>query len=243
MKVLIVDDIRISREGLAMLLQKIDSTIEIVSSVPTVEEAKTALQEHVFDIAFLDIQLQSGTSFELVDEIPFETKVVFITAYDEHAITAIRKGAFDYLLKPINTSDLRNCIQRIQDIALHNQDLNDTTISRYDGLTINDNLLGITGIDSIVFLKINEILYLKADGKYTTIQTFKENITSSKNLKVFESVLPESKFMRVHHSFIIHMDHIVKYQKDYSMLVLENGAQIPVSKSRKDLLMQRLISI
>ena len=82
MKALILDDIRISREGLAALLNKIDPKIEIAASVATVEEAKQVFDEMSIDVAFLDIQLQSGTSFDLVDEIPFETKVVFITAYD-----------------------------------------------------------------------------------------------------------------------------------------------------------------
>lgn len=240
MKALILDDIRISREGLATLLHKIDPGIEIAASVATIEEAKQVFNEMSIDIAFLDIQLQSGTSFDLVDEIPFETKVVFITAYDEHAIAAIRKGAFDYLLKPINSSDLRNCIQRVHDVDAQTSDTQESANTKPDGTPINEDLIGITGLDSIIFLKIEDILYLKADGKYTMIQTTTEHITSSKNLKVFEMILPESKFIRVHHSFLLNLKYIKKFQKEYNTLILENGAQIPVSKSRKDFLMQRL---
>jgi two-component system LytT family response regulator len=244
-KALILDDIRISREGLATLLNKIDPKIEIAASVATVEEAKQVFDEMSIDVAFLDIQLQSGTSFDLVDEIPFETKVVFITAYDEHAIAAIRKGAFDYLLKPINSSDLRNCIQRIQDVDAQTADVQSipSNSDKNEENLINSDLIGITGLDAIIFLKIDDIIYLKADGKYTMIQTTTEHITSSKNLKVFETMLPESKFMRVHHSFLLNLKYIKKFQKEYNNLVLENGAQIPVSKSRKDLLMQRLMHV
>ena len=243
MKALILDDIRISREGLAALLNKIDPDIEIAASVATTEEAKQVFDEMTIDVAFLDIQLQAGTSFDLVDEIPFETKVVFITAYDEHAISAIRKGAFDYLLKPINSSDLRNCIQRIRDVDLQMAESNESCGGKNDDTRVNSDLIGITGLDSIIFLKIEDIIYLKADGKYTMIQTTTEHITSSKNLKVFETMLPESKFMRVHHSFLLNLKYIKKFQKEYNTLVLENGAQIPVSKSRKDLLMQRLMHV
>jgi two-component system LytT family response regulator len=244
-KALILDDIRISREGLATLLNKIDPKIEIAASVATVEEARQVFDEMSIDVAFLDIQLQSGTSFDLVDEIPFETKVVFITAYDEHAIAAIRKGAFDYLLKPINSSDLRNCIQRIQDVDAQTADVQNISSNsdKNEDNLINSDLIGITGLDAIIFLKIDDIVYLKADGKYTMIQTTTEHITSSKNLKVFETMLPESKFMRVHHSFLLNLKYIKKFQKEYNNLVLENGAQIPVSKSRKDLLMQRLMHV
>lgn len=243
MKALILDDIRISREGLAALLNKIDPDIEIAASVATTEEAKQVFDEMTIDVAFLDIQLQAGTSFDLVDEIPFETKVVFITAYDEHAISAIRKGAFDYLLKPINSSDLRNCIQRIRDVDLQMAESNESGSGKHDDSRVHSDLIGITGLDSIIFLKIEDIMYLKADGKYTMIQTTTEHITSSKNLKVFETMLPESKFMRVHHSFLLNLKYIKKFQKEYNTLVLENGAQIPVSKSRKDLLMQRLMHV
>jgi two-component system, LytTR family, response regulator len=242
-KALILDDIRISREGLAALLHKIDPSIEITASVATLEEAKQVFDEKIIDVAFLDIQLQSGTSFDLVDEIPFETKVVFITAYDEHAISAIRKGAFDYLLKPINSADLRNCIQRIHDVDSQTNELTEITSPKTDDPLINKDIIGITGLDSIIFLKIEDIIYLKADGKYTMIQTTKEHITSSKNLKIFENTLPDSKFMRVHHSFLLNLKFITKYQKEYNTLVLENGAQIPVAKSRKDLLMQRLMHV
>ncbi len=244
MKALILDDIRISREGLAALLKKIDPTIEIIASVATVEEAKQVFDEKVnIDVAFLDIQLQSGTSFDLVDEIPFETKVVFITAYDEHAIAAIRKGAFDYLLKPINSSDLRNCIQRIQDVDAQTVESQNNASDKSEENLVQSDLIGITGLDAIIFLKIDDIVYLKADGKYTMIQTTNEHITSSKNLKVFETMLPESKFMRVHHSFLLNLKFIKKFQKEYNMLILDNGSQIPVSKSRKDLLMQRLMHV
>lgn len=242
MKALILDDIRISREGLAALLHKIDPTIEIAASVATVEEAKQVFDEMSIDVAFLDIQLQSGTSFDLVDEIPFETKVVFITAYDEHAIAAIRKGAFDYLLKPINSSDLRNCIQRIQDVDAQMAE-NQAAPYKNEESLVQSDLIGITGLDAIIFLKIEDIVYLKADGKYTMIQTTNEHITSSKNLKVFETMLPESKFMRVHHSFLLNLKYIKRFQKEYNMLILDNGSQIPVSKSRKDLLMQRLMHV
>lgn len=243
MKALILDDIRISREGLAALLNKIDPDIEIIASVATIEEARHVFDEMYIDVAFLDIQLQAGTSFDLVDEIPFETKVVFITAYDEHAISAIRKGAFDYLLKPINSSDLRNCIQRIRDVDSQMAESQESSQVKNDDPRVNSDLIGITGLDSIVFLKIDDIIYLKADGKYTMIQTTTEHIISSKNLKVFETMLPESKFMRVHHSFLLNLKYIKKFQKEYNNLVLENGAQIPVSKSRKDLLMQRLMHV
>jgi two-component system LytT family response regulator len=240
---LILDDIKISREGLATILQKIDPTIHITASCGSLDEARFAFRTQHFDIAFLDIQLQDGTSFELIEDISFETKIVFITAYDEHAIEAIRNGAFDYLLKPINTTDLRNCIQRIQDIVLQNEQISHSPAKALHGIEVQQNMIGISSVESIDFINIDEMIYLEADGKYTKIITEKETIISSKNLKIFETVLPESVFMRVHHSYLLNLSFVKKFQKDVSLLVLKKGTQIPVSKARKELLMQRLLHV
>lgn len=242
MNALILDDIKISREGLTTTLSKIDSSIQVVASCGTLDEARLALKNYSIDIAFLDIQLQDGTSFELIEEISFETKIVFITAYDEHAIEAIRKGAFDYMLKPINIADLRNCIQRVKDIEVQNKQYNQQ-FSDPIQITHEHKIIGISSVDAIDFIAIDEIMYLQADGKYTKIKAQKETITSSKNLKIFETLLPESKFLRVHHSYLLNLDYIKKFQKDVSFLVLSDGTQIPVSKARKELLMQRLLHV
>ena len=239
MNALILDDIKISRDGLITILSKIDPSINVTACYGTLEEARAAIKNQFFDLAFLDIQLKDGTSFELIDEIPFETRIIFITAYDEHAIEAIRKGAFDYLLKPINTADLRNCIQRIHDVDLQNKQYQETVIVQ-NVTEANSNILGISSLDSIDFLPIDEIIYLQADGKYTTIKTTKESIISSKNLGIFEAMLPDKKFMRVHHSYLLNLDYIKKYQKDVSLMMLKDGTQIPVSKARKEMLLQRL---
>lgn len=242
MNALLLDDIKISREGLATILNKIDPSIQVVASCGTLEEARQALRAQTIDIAFLDIQLQDGTSFELIEDISFETKIVFITAYDEHAIEAIRRGAFDYLLKPINTSDLRNCIQRFKDIEVQNKQ-HAQQAQAVSAQPVEHKTLGISSVESIDFITIEDIIYLQADGKYTRIKTTKETITSSKNLKIFESLLPESKFLRVHHSYLLNLDYIQKFQKDMSLLQLKDGTQIPVSKARKELLMHRLLHV
>lgn len=243
MNALILDDIKISREGLATILHKIDPSIEIVASCGNLDDARIALKNNSIDIAFLDIQLQNETSFELIEDISFETKIVFITAYDNHTIEAIRKGAFDYLLKPINPTDLRNCIQRIRDIEnqIEQHTVNQDKIP--SDTSIDQNVIGISSIDTIDFLPIKEIIYLQADGKYTRIKLEKETITSSKNLKIFETILPDSVFMRVHHSYLLNLSYIKKFQKDLSLLVLKDGTQIPVSKARKELLMNRLMHV
>ena len=239
---LIIDDESPAHKALISHISKFDE-LEHSGSAFNGMEAIKLLNENQYDIIFLDINMPVISGVELMELQPNRPITIVTTAYSDFALSAYQNDAIDYLLKPINSSDLRNCIQRIRDVDLQTAESNESGSGKHDDTRVHSDLIGITGLDSIIFLKIEDIMYLKADGKYTMIQTTTEHITSSKNLKVFETILPEAKFMRVHHSFLLNLKYIKKFQKEYNTLVLENGAQIPVSKSRKDLLMQRLMHV
>lgn len=245
MNTLIVDDVKVSRDGLGALIGNYFPEARIIGSVPSVEEARQVVKSLPVDLIFLDIQLQDGIGFELLDDVPFDTKIVFITAFEKYAIEAIRKGAFDYLLKPVNVVELKNCIQRIREISNLEQT---ETQSPSEQLPTGQpkafsDRLGISSVDGIDYVNTNEILYLKASGKYTEVCLEKNTLTSSKNLKIFEYLLPEEQFMRVHHSFLVNLSVVKRFKKDDTMLILADGTEIPVSKSRKDALMKRLVHI
>ena len=239
MKTLIVDDVKLSRDGLASLIKLYFPEAEVIGSVPSVTEARKIIKSETLDIIFLDIQLQDGIGFDLLEDIPFNTKVIFITAYEQYAIEAIRKGAFDYLLKPINVEELNNCIQRIREI---NEIIKQTT-SEEARAEIFPGKLGISSMHGIDYINVDQILYLKADGKYTEIILKGGKLISSKNLKMFEYVLNDKVFVRVHHSFIVNLSEVTKFKKDDSILILTDGTSISVSKSRKDFLLKKLIHI
>lgn len=241
MNTLVVDDIRLSRDGLITLLNTISPEIKIVGSAGTVKDARKLIEQHQLDLIFLDIQLTDGSSFELLDSISVDTKIVFITAYDEHAIDAIHKGAFDYLLKPINVNELRNTLHRLTESFGETQQLitEQPSSTKNNDLKLSDKI-GISSIDSIQFIDLTDIVYLKADGKYTEVYTSNGVLVSSKNLKVFELLILDKSFLRVHHSFFLNLTHIDRFKKDDNMLILKNGTEIPVAKSRKDELMSRL---
>jgi two-component system, LytTR family, response regulator len=239
MKTLIVDDVKLSRDGLATLINSYFPEAEIVGSVPTVSEARRIVKSEVVDLLFLDIQLQDGVGFDVLKDVPFNTKVIFITAYEQYAIEAIRNGAFDYLLKPVNVEELLNCISRIREVAEIEKQQKNTS----PGETAFKDKLGISSVDAIDYIDIVDIIYLKADGKYTELTHRSGSILSSKNLKMFEYILTDQLFMRVHHSFIVNLAEVKKFSKEDSMLILRDGSNIPVSKSRKELLLKRLIYI
>ncbi len=239
MNTLIVDDVKLSRDGLSVLINTHFQEANIVGSVPSVEEARKLLKAEQVDLLFLDIQLQDGLSFDILDDVSMNSKVIFITAYEKYAIEALRKGAFDYLLKPINVSELKKCIERIREL----RELENEHLAKASDSLVFKEKIGISSMDGIEYVNTAEISYLKADGKYTMVCLKNNTITSSKNLKMFEVILPESSFMRVHHSYLVNLSQVVRFKKDDVMLVLEDGTEIPVAKSRKDLLTRRLIHI
>lgn len=242
MNTLIVDDVKLSRDGLGALINTYFPEAVIIGSVPSLEETRKVLKSETVDLLFLDIQLQDGIGFDLLDDVSFDTKVIFITAYEKYAIDAIRKGAFDYLLKPVNVVELKNCIQRIREIKSLEIQHQEKEHLPEDALVFRSKI-GVSSMDSIDYFDIADVRYLKADGKYTVICLKDQTITSSKNLKMFEFVLPEDSFMRVHHSYLVNIAEVKRFKKDDTMLVLKDGTEIPVSKSRKEMLMRRLVHI
>lgn len=243
MNTLIVDDIKLSRDGLSTLINKYLPEANIIGSTPSISEAKKILKSHVIDLIFLDIQLQDGLSFSLLEDVPPHAKVVFITAFEKYAIDALRQGAFDYLLKPINIDDLKRCIERIHEQA-EQEELLRNQLNRIPAQLVYREKIGISSMEGIEYIDTRSIIYLKADGKYTLVYlNSNQLITSSKNLKMFESILPENLFMRVHHSYLVNLCEIQRFKKDDAVLVLSEGTEIPVSKSRKDMLVRRVLHV
>lgn len=242
MNTLIVDDVKLSRVGLATLIRTHLPEATIIGNVSSLEEARSLLKFKTIDLLFLDIQLQGGSGFDVLNDVSIDTKVIFITSYVEFAIDAIRKGAFDYLLKPLNINDLKNCILRIREVKILENEHHRKKEIREEVPVFIDKI-GISSFDYIDYVEIKDILCLKADGKYTIVCTKSQTITSSKNLKMFELVLPEKLFARVHHSFLVNISEVQRFKKDDALLILSDGTEIPVSKSRKELLMKRIIHL
>lgn len=243
MNTLIVDDVKLSRDGLSTLINKFLPEANIVGSTPSIIEARKILKTQVIDLVFLDIQLQDGLSFALLEDVSPHAKVIFITAYEKYAIDALRQGAFDYLLKPINIDDLKRCIERIHEQA-EQEELLRKQLNRIPPQHVFREKIGISSMDGIEYVDTRSIIFLKADGKYTLVYLVSNQlITSSKNLKMFESILPENLFMRVHHSYLVNMSEIQRFKKEDAVLVLSDGVEIPVSKSRKDMLVRRLLHV
>ncbi len=217
--------------------------LEYVGSSASVKDAIRELPRLKPDLALLDIQLSDGTSFDILNHFPhIDFKFIFITAFEEHTIKAIRYGAFDYLLKPLNDDEFAKAIERLEQKVLPTANerlaVTNTTYERKK-LTLED-MISISSIDFIQMISLKDIIFCESDSSYTKIY-LQNNIAilASKTLKFYEEILPKEFFLRCHQSFLVNKFHIDKYLKT-GYILLKNGKNISVSVRRKEYILNHL---
>lgn len=231
---IIVEDEQTSRDILKNYLKKYCPNVNILGEATNVDEALVLIRNNDLDLVFLDVEMPYGNAFDLLDkvgEIDFET--VFVTAYNHYAIDALNAHASYYLMKPISIDELIKAVDYVteiktKEIALHDQVL----VSKTNGV---NGKITIPQLDGFEVLNTSDILYCKADDNYTEIylNNNKKKLVS-KTLKYFEEALNDSSFARVHKSYLVNVNEVVKYVKGKGgSVVLSNGKEIMVSASKK----------
>lgn len=244
MRIVIVEDETHSREVLKGLLEEFCEDIEIVGLASDVQSAIKTIRAAQPDLVFLDVELQTGTGFEVLDQVkdlPFD--LVFTTAFEQYAVKAIKLSSIDYLLKPINIEELQTAVEK----ARVKQD-QDNLKNRWETLLTHlkdgpgRKRICLATSEGMEFVNIADIAYCEANGAYTTfIMTDNIKLMVSKNLKEYEMLLVEQNFMRVHNSFLINLLEVKKYVKsDGGYILMKNDKQIPISPKKKDEFMDRM---
>lgn len=234
LKAIIVEDEKTSREILKNYLKKYCPNVSVLGEAENVDEALILIRNNELDLVFLDVEMPYGNAFDLLEKVGdtnFET--VFVTAYNHYALEALNTHASYYLMKPISIDELIKAVDYVVEIktkedALQNQVLVTKTKSVNGKITIPQ-------LDGFEVLETATILYCKADDNYTEIylNNNKKKLVS-KTLKYFEEALKDSGFARVHKSFLINVNEVVKYKKGKGgHVVLSNGKEVMVSASKK----------
>lgn len=248
----VVDDEPACHDILSEYLRKAPTPIQVQASAFGVEEGIKAIMEYRPQLVFLDVEMPDGTGFDLLAQIgqPF-FQIIFITAHNQYAQTAIRMGALDYLVKPITLQDLTVSILRLQ-VSLLEQ------IQRQQLLIIQDVLeqiekrelprrMSIATTKGVMFFATADIIRLEAMENFTEflVQGDDRRLIASVNLKKFELDLkPYHNFMRVHRSHLVNLIKVSRFIKgDTALLEMENGDRVPISKRWKDKILQRLSNI
>lgn len=247
LKAIIIDDeIRAVKMLQAILEDTCQEDLSVVATCGDLPEGVKAIKKYKPDLVFLDIEMPGYSGLQILDffneeEITFE--IVFTTAYNEFALQAFKLSAIDYLLKPIQPDMIRDTVNRA--INKISKPLN---IQRYSALKQNlesdtSKKIAVAIGQSIKFLNLDDIVYIKADGAYSEIVMHDDNkYVISKNLKHFEDILTTSKsFIRVHKSFLINTRYVSEYVKsDGGYLILKDKYEVNITHDKVEKLLQIL---
>ena len=242
-KAVIVDDEPKAVQSLSWELTNFNKDIEIVKTFTNPEEALLFLEEYTPDCLFLDIQMPTMDGFQFLDKInKKDIAVVFTTAYDEYAIKALKREALDYLLKPIDTDDLSEALRKIKKFKSRIVNSNNLENILLDFNSKNNNKkITISTEGKLLFLKLNEILFVQSDGNYCTLFLLdNQKILVTKKLKEIDGLLPNDSFFRIHNSYIINFNKIKEYLKTEGYVVMESGHRIPVARQRKSDFLEKI---
>ncbi len=235
---ILVEDEANSREILSNYLAKYCPNVRLVGEAASIEEAKNLMQKtENLDLVFLDVEMPFGTGFDLLDAMPDRTfETVFVTAYNQYAIDALNNHAAYYLMKPINIDELIKAVDYVTEIRQKENALEDKVIS--SKLSKVEGKITLPQQDGFQILNVADILYCKADDNYTEIYLESKKILVSKTLKYFEEALSEFTFARIHKSYLVNVNEVIKYKKGKGgSVVVSNGKEILVSAlKKKDLL-------
>jgi two-component system LytT family response regulator len=233
LRTLIIDDNIPLQNTLISLLEKIPDCV-IIGACGSIAEARVLLNTTSCNLVLLDIELEDGNAFDFLRALPvINFKIIFITAFNEHAIKAIKFGAMDYLLKPVDEEELRLAVNKVinapkqlsEQIAIAHNHMSLPSIS--DRIVLKEQ-----NIIRIVHCK--DILYCRSDNGYTTFFLADgRKIMVSRSIKEYEKLLPLSLFLRVHQSYIVNHEYIELYNRE-GFLVLKTGMEVPVSVRRRD---------
>lgn len=227
-KAIIIEDETNARAALVKMLRILDNNIDIIAESAYVKEGLKFINELKPDLVFLDIELEDGTGFDLLNQIENQNfKIIFTTAYSQYAIQAFKFSAIDYLLKPIDPIELQSTLDKTKEILKVDNDYkNMLKVLKHNLDDENKKIVVKTSEKSHVFL-VKDIVRLEADGAYTIFKTNNEKIIVSKNLKHYQSLLGK-EFIRCHQSHLVNINFINGMNRN-NQLQLKNDELINVS--------------
>jgi two-component system LytT family response regulator len=233
-------------EALNEMLTRYCPLVSVEATANNINTAKELIIRHKPDLIFIDIEMPFGNAFDLLNSIPkINFEVIFVTAFDNYALNAIKLSALDYLLKPVSIKELQAAVVKAEE-KIKGKNIS----SRIENLLYNlksppnsSKRLALPTFEGLTFLDSDEFVRLEASNNYTFVfLKDKTKIVVSRPLKEFESMLDMTNFSRVHHSHIINHNYIKKYHRGRGGYVeMEDGSTIEVSTRKKDEFLSKFI--
>lgn len=233
LRAVIVEDESSSREILRNYLTKYCKNVDVLGEAASVKDGIELIAKTKPDLVFLDVEMPFGNAFDLLDQLPdrsFET--VFVTAYNSYALEALNNHAAYYLMKPINIDELIKAVSYVTEIKEKENALEDQVLK--SKMTKAEGKITLPQQDGFQVLNVSDILYCKADDNYTEIYLENKKLLVSKTLKYFEEALADYPFARIHKSYLVNVNEVIKYRKGKGgSVIVSNGKELLVSASKK----------
>jgi two-component system LytT family response regulator len=247
LQAIIVDDEEYSRKSLFFLIQENCPDVHVSYIAQSAREAREFVATNRVDLAFLDIAMPRETGFDLLPSLQKQNvMVIFTTAYDQYALKAIKSNAVDYLLKPIDISELKESVKKAAkwaELTIAQTTLTKTEQEAEDSakIAISKSKITLPHAHGYHVIDLEEIMYVEADSNYSIFHLKKgDKMVISKPLKEFELYLEEGKFMRIHKSIIINFLFVTEYSsKNGTQVTLKDGTTLPVSRRRSNEFQER----
>jgi two-component system LytT family response regulator len=235
LKAIIIDDMELARASLKADLADYCPEVEVIGEAEGVLSGAKLLKQHTPDILFLDIEMEDGDGFDLLDILPNNLDaVIFVTARQDYALKAFQYSAVDYLLKPVDPLLLKKAVAKMSDklktnldqLAILKQNIKKDT--EFDRIALHTS-------EKIVVTELKDIVRLEAMTNYTYFYfSDGSKLLITKTLKEYDTMLSDSGFVRVHQSHLINMQHVQAYVKsEGGYILMKNGNIVPVSIRKK----------
>ena len=243
-RAIVIDDELESRNTIFNILNNFCDNVSVVGQAENVADGIKIISNEKPDVIFLDIQMPDGSGFDLLEKItPIDFQVIFVTAYDQYALKAIKFSALDYILKPVDPQQLIDAVNKIKEPGA---DIGAIT-KKITTLLRNKNgfeRITLPTFEGFRFINLKDIVRCEADNNYTNFYLNSgEKILVTKTLKEYDECLSGLDFVRVHQSHLVNIKFVDRYIKgDGGTIVMVDGSQVDVSRRRKEEFLERMTS-
>ena len=247
-KTVIIDDEKSARVIIRGLLESVPDKFLVVGEGSDVGSGVEAIRNNKPDLVLLDIEMPGGSGFDILEKTGMvDFKIVFITAHSGFAVRAFKFSAIDYIMKPIVSTELFRALDKVER-ALEVKEINLKLNALLSNLNPDNKKkkLVLKSSDSILSVDISDIYYCESDGgSYTRFYLNGNRVfLVSRPLKEYDDLLSEYNFFRVHKSYIVNLDKVIRYEKqDGGLVILENRAELPVSFRKREQFLERYMAM
>lgn len=234
-KTIIIEDQTQLRHALVIMLEMVaGNQVQVIGYAENITDARALIDQQKPDLVFMDIMLKNGTAFDVLEHLEHrDFHLVFTTAYEQHAISAFKYNAVDYLLKPIDPEELKHTLQRIS--RLQNRMLQKSQLDTPSSfLTRTPDRIILPTQEAMYVVKPEQVIRCETSGSYTTFYVADgRKIMVSKPLKNYEEILSTEDFFRVHQSHLINIHYVNSYSRE-GMVKMTDGIEVPIARGKKE---------